>query len=127
MVELSLIINSKITEILRIDKKGLCEEYYTKGLCFGMDEHNKYLVLAVKRCRLICALLNYEEILTLFPQRDINDPIEADYLEYYLDQKIVSLRFFNDESNSSKSFFLLNTTGFQLRFDTTGLIDLNNR
>lgn len=127
MVELRLIINRKITEVLRIDKEGVCEKSHTRGLCFGVDGHDKYLVVAVKRCRLICTFLNYEKIHTLFPKRDINDPIEADFLDLYVDQKIVFLRYFNDENSPSKSFFLLITKDFQLRFDKTGLIDLNNR
>lgn len=127
MADFNTLINKEISEILRIERKGSYNENYCKGLCIGVDGIEKYLVIAVKRCKLICTFLNYGEVSVEFPRCEINDISEGDFLDLYVDQKIVFLRYFNDENSPSKSFFLLITKDFQLRFDKTGLIDLNNR
>lgn len=127
MVDFNLFINKEITEIQRIDRKGLFTEHYSRGLCFGVDGGEKYLVIAVKRFKLICELLNYVEVSEKFPRFEINDIATDDLLAYFLGQKIISIRFHNDSIVSNKSYYLMITNHFKLEYDNSGCINLNNR
>jgi len=126
MVDLSSVISKEVTEIQRIDRQGDFDENHAKGLCFGLNGFDKYLVVAIKRCKLICTFLNYEEVSLTFPRCDINDISEEDYLAYYLGQKIKSISFHNDLDNSNKSYFFITFEDFTLRFSNSELIELNN-
>ena len=135
MVDFNTFINKKITEIKRIDKKGAFTKHLSRGLCIGVNENEKYLVIAVKRLRLICELLSYDEVSEIFPRFEINDialdehndNAIYDFFDYFLGQQIISIRFHNDINNSNKSFFLMITNNFKLGFDNSGYIEIDNR